>query len=163
VSNSNLAARHHHRRKLVDPHAALIERIFDCRELDGVLSGADLSYLKTAVKAAQFVDHPQWRVGAAIGSGGRHLAWGWNKYRNDPASCEHAGVSWHAEEKAIKNLGVTSARRATIYVARLGRLNQPMIARPCARCMLGIKRAGISEIVYTTSRIDMPVQKMVVS
>ena len=64
-----------------------------------------------------------------------------------------ADVHWplaseHAEERAISQAG-KEARGATLYVARVNRLGEARLSRPCERCQSAIRKSGIARIVHT--------------
>lgn len=56
--------------------------------------------------------------------------------------------SVHAEAAVIGMAG-NQASGATLYVARIGRMNQVSPSRPCIRCLGLAERAGIRKIVHT--------------
>lgn len=43
-----------------------------------------------------------------------------------------------------------SASGAVIYVARVGRRDQPVQSRPCRRCVATMHASGVSRVVWTT-------------
>ena len=64
-----------------------------------------------------------------------------------------ADVHWplasvHAEERAISQAG-RDARGATLYVARVNRLGETRMSKPCERCAAVIRKAGIARIIHT--------------
>lgn len=82
--------------------------------------------------------------------GGSVQAVGVNTYRNDPnkISTPHTDSSVHAEYAALKAMGF-KAKGGTIYVARVNRLGEERMSRPCDRCMEAIITSGINKVVYT--------------
>lgn len=105
---------------------------------------------KRAVAAASMSTHRRWRLGATVVKGGRVLAIGVNRPRNDPSVIPN-DVFWecsvHAEADAIRRAGSTKGAR--LFVARLTRGGRLALARPCDRCMEVIRDAGIQRVVYT--------------
>lgn len=88
------------------------------------------------------------KVGAVLVKGGRILARGTNKMRNNPAYI----VPWtecseHAEESVLRQ--VRNARGTTIYVARVNRKGEWRLAKPCDRCQVALDLAGVTKVVYT--------------
>jgi len=83
------------------------------------------------------------------------VAAGLNRNRNhplvfDPIEVAGNSASTHAEMMALRKLSTQVAKGATIYVARVNKVGNPMMSRPCNRCYVSILRAGIKEIVFTT-------------
>ena len=112
-----------------------------------MLSGTELKWLTSAVDECELATHKQWRVGAVLIKSGRVLSTGVNRYRNNPSMVEVSGVSYHAEEVALRRAGNTAG--ATIYVARLTRSGKIGDARPCKRCQALLLEHGVSTAVWT--------------
>lgn len=94
------------------------------------------------------------RHGAVIVRSGSVLAAGLNRDRNhpmvfDPIEAAGNSASTHAEMMALRKVRHRDLSNATIYVARINKVGQPMMSRPCNRCYLELFRAAIKEIVYT--------------
>lgn len=122
-----------------------------------MLSASDRRWLQIALKQAEAAPHSQWRVGAAIVRGGSLLSVGHNRYRNSPSQVDLEGVSYHAEEAALRRAGDPDG--ATIYVARITRSGKLGMARPCQACQRLLLDSGIRYFVYTTS-IDAVIEKV---
>ena len=112
-----------------------------------MLSGTELKWLSYAVDECELASHSQWRVGAVIVKGGRVLSTGVNRYRNKPDQVDLAGVSYHAEEVAIRKAG--DVRGATIYVGRITRSGRIGSAKPCVRCQALLLENGVSTAIWT--------------
>jgi deoxycytidylate deaminase len=112
-----------------------------------MLSGSELKWLTSAVDECELATHKQWRVGAVLVKSGRVLSTGVNRYRNDPSMVEVEGVSYHAEEVALRRAGNTHG--ATIYVARITRSGKIGEARPCKRCQALLLEHGVNTAVWT--------------
>lgn len=113
------------------------------------ISQTQRSHAHRAIDAALQATHPQWKLGAVIVANGNILSVGSNKYRNDPSVVSYDGVSWHAEEVALKQCPTGSAQGAVMYVARVGRMGNICMSRPCSRCLPALREAGVSRVVYT--------------
>lgn len=91
------------------------------------------------------------RHGAVVVKSGRVMSVGINKWRNHPEIIEKDKIkqecSVHAEVDALSR--VSDSRGATIYIARVNRLGNIGLSRPCDNCHLAIIDAGISKIIYT--------------
>lgn len=111
------------------------------------LSANEMRWLANSVQLAQNAQHSKWRVGALIVKNGRVLGYGVNRYRNNPARVELEGVSYHAEEVAIRRAGTVSG--ATIYVGRITKSGMIGLALPCLRCQLHLHENGISTAIWT--------------
>lgn len=98
----------------------------------------------------------RWKHGAVLAKGSRILAWSTNILRND-SRLDYEGSTFHAEEGALRELcratGQTYAtanfKGVTAYVARVNRLGEPRLSRPCKGCWKLLVSQGISEVVYT--------------
>lgn len=112
-----------------------------------MLSSTELKWLSYAVDECELASHSQWRVGAVIVKSGRVLSTGVNRYRNSPDQVDLAGVSYHAEEVAIRKAG--DVRGATIYVGRITRSGRIGSAKPCARCQELLLENGLSTAIWT--------------
>lgn len=89
------------------------------------------------------------RHGAVIIRGGRVLAVGVNRDRNNPRvlSDPKDNCSTHAEVAAIRAGG--NIVGGVIYVARVNRSGHALLSRPCDSCFTSILRSGIKRVVYT--------------
>lgn len=111
------------------------------------LSSNELRWLTHAVNIAQSATHSQWRVGSIIVKGGSVLGYGTNKYRNHPSRVTLDGVSYHAEEVALRRSG--SVVGATVYVGRITRSGAIGLALPCSRCQDELAQHGVTTAVWT--------------
>ena len=91
--------------------------------------------------------------GAVIVHGGAVIATGVNRERNRPEVfdddmelAKHASI--HAEIAALRR--VSHVQGATLYVARVNRRGMPRLSRPCTRCAIALRAAGIKHVIYTT-------------
>lgn len=87
--------------------------------------------------------------GAIIVRGGRVLAVGVNRDRNNPRVLSNPkdNCSIHAEVAAIRSGGNVAG--GIIYVARTNRAGKPLLSRPCDSCHDSIHAAGLKRVVYT--------------
>lgn len=106
-----------------------------------------MRWLTHAVNIAQDATHFQWRVGAIIVKSGRVLGHGTNKYRNHPSRVDRRGVSFHAEEVAMKRSG--NIEGSTIYVGRITRSGTIGRALPCSRCQMELELNGVNTVIWT--------------
>lgn len=113
-------------------------------------------HLRPAIQIAiSNTQYDKWRVGAVVVRGGNIIAMGQSKLNTDPGLCdfEQIGirdrVSVHAEESALKRCG--NPRRATLYVARVGRNGKVALAKPCQKCAKLIEAHQIRRVYYTVS------------
>lgn len=116
-------------------------------------SRRDKGYLDLALRVAQASDCSQ-KHGAVVVKGGRVLAVGVNKFRNNPAFVESDNAtgrgtifSVHAEVDSLSR--VADARGAVMYIARAGK-SGPALSRPCENCTEELIAAGIKAVSYTT-------------
>ncbi len=117
-------------------------------------SRRDRKFLDLAMKLASVSSCTQ-KHGAVVVRGGRVLALGVNKDRNDPtviadkAGSDARGTifSVHAEVDALSR--VKDARGAIVYVARQARTGREALSRPCDNCAITLQAAGVKSICYT--------------
>lgn len=115
-------------------------------------SRRDRSFLDLALRVAESSDCKQ-KHGAVVVKGGRVMAIGLNKMRNDPAVVEsdrpgHKGTIFavHAEIDALSR--VSDPRGAVVYVARAGKSGEAL-SRPCDNCAIALIKAGVKSVCYT--------------
>ena len=118
-----------------------------CHYSSMALSVTELSWLSKAVSLAHQASHTQWRVGALVVKSGRVLGSGTNRYRNHPSRVDRDGVSYHAEEVALRRSGRVSG--STIYVARVTRSGTIGLALPCPRCQQDLLESGVTTAIWT--------------
>lgn len=89
--------------------------------------------------------------GAVVVKGGRVLGMGYNKRRNDPRNLNPGRHRYdsgcHAEMSALK--GVADPRGSVIFVARVNRMGDDRLSKPCEICAAELKRLGIKKVIYT--------------
>jgi tRNA(Arg) A34 adenosine deaminase TadA len=99
---------------------------------------------------AQTSEHSKWQLGAVMTRGSTFLGSAPNKFRNHPW-INHFHATRHAEMQALRRCLLNSARGSTVYVARVDKMGQTRLARPCTQCMKSLYDAGVREVVYTTN------------
>ena len=120
------------------------------------LSDSDKKHLKQALDLALMSEcNPRTRHGCVIVKSGNPVAVGINSIRNNPRQFsfkfeDKRAISVHAEEACLRALN-HRADGCTAYIARANSSGDPAMSRPCQRCMLALKRAGVNKICYTTS------------
>ena len=119
-----------------------------------MISNKDKAYLSVARYIAK-KSKSRNTHGAVVVKSGRVLGTGFNKDRNHPRIVNPSRIkmdcSFHAEEMAIRDAG-ENLKGAKIYVARVNRHGHDRDSRPCPRCLLLIKAAGIKKIIYTSEK-----------
>lgn len=94
------------------------------------------------------------RHGAVIAHGSRVLAVGVNARRVDPTQTDEPAskADFHAEISALRALRTTVPyKKLTVYAARVDREGNPMLSKPCKRCMLMLAEFG--EVKWTTPEV----------
>ena len=112
------------------------------------ITSSDIRGIRLALGQAEKAPHDQWRVGAILMRGGSVLSTGYNRYRNSPAQVDLDGVSYHAEDVAIRKAG--NVKGATLYVARITRHGFLGVAKPCERCQGLLLANEVHTVVWTT-------------
>lgn len=111
------------------------------------LSATEFRWLSKTINIAQQASHAQWRVGSIIVKSGRVLGYGTNRYRNHPSRVDLDGVSYHAEEVALRRSGNVAG--STIYVGRITRSGTIGLALPCPRCQEELVTQGVTTAIWT--------------
>jgi tRNA(Arg) A34 adenosine deaminase TadA len=116
------------------------------------LSNKQKRLLTLACKLAEASELPQ-KHGAVIVKSGRVLTVGVNRWRNKNLTHTepeyNPNLTYHAEIDALNRFQDVTG--ATIYIARVGKNNEPRFSRPCSRCLIALKDAGVKKIIYTTN------------
>lgn len=84
--------------------------------------------------------------GAIVVKHGHILGIATNKTRNDPKYVDWRNSSIHAEVAALRKAGFP--RRSTVYVARVNRLGESRLSKPCANCQEVLDGLNC-KVVYT--------------
>lgn len=104
------------------------------------------------------ISSSKFRHGAIIVKSGRVLAVGVNRDTNHPdiVTDPLTGASLHAEVAALKACKKSDLRGATIYVARVGKMGQQAMSKPCVNCQKALIEAGIDRVYFTIdSEMDL--------
>ena len=114
------------------------------------------SYIDLALEIAKDSEYGKFRHGAVLIKGGtirntahnqdRHCSFG-NRFRQRDKG--HATL--HAELGCVLGLDRGTTSGSTVYVARLNRLGEPRISKPCPMCQAALSHVGVRKVVYTTS------------
>lgn len=103
---------------------------------------------RQAIREASESNYPIYMHGSVVESGGRIISTGKNASEiKHPKMNEY---STHAECSAIKKAG-THAVGAKLYVVRLTAAGKLANSKPCVRCQVVIKAAGIKKVYYSIS------------
>ena len=113
------------------------------------LSKKEEFLLNRAVGVA-LTSQQKYRLGAVLVRKGKVISVGTNIRRNHPDVCDdpmsQSGIC--AERVAIKRAG-TNAEGSTLYIARVGKCGDPLLAKPCSRCVEAIAKAKIKRVIFT--------------
>ena len=125
--------------------------------LDNTIVNRAVKIFTTLEKIADFSDHPQHNLAAAIVLRNKFVSFGYNRLKTDPFQARFGknsdAIFLHAEIHAIKNalrrIDVEDFKRADLYVMRVmtGERKWGM-AKPCAGCMRAIAEFGIRGVFY---------------
>lgn len=116
------------------------------------LSTRDTARLEQAKRIAAVSDCSNMH-GAVGVKGGRVVGVGVNTVRNSPDTYETVPEDSrhvHAEDALLRAMG-NNSRGATVFVARVNSSGEERISKPCSRCTILLKRAGVRRVVYTVS------------
>lgn len=112
-------------------------------------------FLNRAAGVALTSKH-RWKLGAVITKGSKVASFSCNTFRNSP-DIDPDNSTYHAEENALRHLCYLTGktyeqglfRGYTIYVARVNKLGETRLARPCGRCWKALVNHGIRDVWYT--------------
>lgn len=124
-----------------------------------------IGILKRAIHEAEKSKIFPYRVGCVIFKGKKIFSSGYNQIRNFsfiPPTLKSFPESLHAEQHAIgKVQNKKKIENASILVIRINKSGQLMMARPCAVCMLNIKKNNIQYMFYSNSDGEIISEKIV--
>lgn len=120
-----------------------------------MVSTNQYKFVKMSLRLAEESTY-RYRLGAVIVAGGRVRGSGISKYQNSPVNVADQHLpqcSVHAEMDALRHtvgyFRTNPLKRATIYVARVTKLNQAALAKPCHRCTTTLLACGVTKMVWT--------------
>jgi tRNA(Arg) A34 adenosine deaminase TadA len=109
---------------------------------------------KLAGKLADCSTYGNFRHGAVLVRGGAVQSLGFNnekycsrgaKYRPE----EKGHATYHAEIRAILGVPYHITKNSTIYVARVNKVGESRISKPCDMCQAVLNSQGIRKAIYT--------------
>jgi tRNA(Arg) A34 adenosine deaminase TadA len=113
-------------------------------------------YIDLALEIAKDSEYGKFRHGAILVKGGtiRNTAHNKDRYCSFGSRFRHRDdghATLHAELGCVLGLdrGITSG--STVYVARLNRMGEARISKPCSMCQAALSYVGVRKVVYTTS------------
>ena len=109
------------------------------------------SRIKTAAKAALKTED-RFQVGCAVYKGGNLLASAANQMtKSHTAAQKHYNFPFpHAEYNAIRSVKSSCLKNCTLYVARVDKDGNYVMAKPCSCCQKMLKSHGIKTVYFTT-------------
>lgn len=100
-----------------------------------------------AVKAAGFVTHSRYRIGASLFIGKRLVSIGWNQNKTHPKT--NSIFRWqHAELNCLVGTSKIDLYKATMFVVRINNKGQYKVSKPCKECMSFIMASGIKKVWF---------------
>ena len=133
-----------------------------------MISATQQNYINMSLELAAKSTY-RFRLGAVIVSGGRVRGAGYSKYKNTPRNMADQHIkqcSIHAERDALREclngnfFNKSSLKRATIFVGRLDKANNPVLAKPCSRCTEVLLKNGINRFIWTVDNTRCGVSKI---
>jgi tRNA(Arg) A34 adenosine deaminase TadA len=137
---NNIMSTNYYSRKVKEPY-------LDYDFIDVQVSKSESSFLVATTKIASTSPN-RFRMGAMIVKSGRVLGGAVNITKASPSTPPNR-FSTHAEINAMRVASDT--QDATMYVARVDKFENTVLARPCAWCIQKILEAGIYKVVFTTN------------
>jgi tRNA(Arg) A34 adenosine deaminase TadA len=124
----------------------VVEPYEDYDFVDCPVSKKDSSFLSAAAKIAATSPN-RFRMGAMVVKSGRVLGGAVNITKISPSTPPNR-FSTHAEIAAMNTASETNG--ATLYIARLDKFDNTVMAKPCGWCIQKIIENGIYRVVFTT-------------
>lgn len=104
------------------------------------------SFIDKAKLVARTGIHRRYKVGAILVKSGKVISQGANSYKTHPKM----GIkTLHAEIQALIGVRYKDLSGATVYVARLNKLEKLGMARPCSTCHHILKEYGVRTVYFT--------------
>ena len=129
------------------------------------ITGRTKRMIELAYRVAQSSGYDDYRHGAVLVRGNRvinvsanknsHARFG-NRFRK--RNCGHA--THHAELGCILGIDRAVTRGSTIYVARVGKLGNMKISKPCEMCEEVLRHVGVKKVVYTINDKEVGIYKL---
>jgi tRNA(Arg) A34 adenosine deaminase TadA len=110
----------------------------------------DIKGINVAIMLAHYSDYPI-RVGAVAYHNSKRLAGAFNTLRNSAKNSEFGTATYHAEHNCLRGVPYRFLSKATLYVARLGKMGEALPSRPCSKCRILLADMGVPEVVYRNS------------
>lgn len=123
------------------------EPYFDYDFIDVPVSKSESSFLSATAKIAATSPN-RFRMGAMIVKSGRVLGGAVNITKASPSTPPNR-FSTHAEIAAMRIASDTQG--STLYVARVDKFENSVMAKPCSWCIQKIIEFGIYKVVFTTN------------
>lgn len=111
-------------------------------------------YMELAKRVANQSDYPDYKHGAILVKGksvrntccnkANYCSFG-HRFRMK----EYGIATVHAEIGAILGVDRTVTEGATLYVARVGKINDFRLSKPCHMCQAAMRHVGIKKVVYS--------------
>ena len=120
------------------------------------ISKREQRYIDMAIDIASSSENSKFRHGAVLVKNGkprssarneeRHCSFG-NRFRE--RDCGHATL--HAELGCILGLDRGVTQGSTVFVARVNKLGEARMSKPCTMCQAALSHVGVKKVFYTTS------------
>jgi tRNA(Arg) A34 adenosine deaminase TadA len=127
------------------------EPYLDYDFIDAPVSKNEISFLSAAAKIAATSPN-RFRMGAMVVKSGRVLGGAVNLTKKSPSTPPNR-FSTHAEISAMRLASDTTG--STLYIARLDKYENTVLAKPCAWCIQKILQANVYRVVFTTNEAPM--------
>jgi tRNA(Arg) A34 adenosine deaminase TadA len=120
---------------------------------------------KLATKLAETSTYGNFRHGAVLVKGGAIQSLGFNnekycsrgaKYRPE----EKGHATYHAEIRAILGVPYHITRNSVIYVARVNKVGENRISKPCSMCQSVLAAQGIRKAIYSIDENNYGIMKI---
>ena len=129
------------------------------------IAGRKKRLVELAKRIAESSEAPDYKHGAVLIKGGtvlnvsvnknRHARFGKRFRRRD---CGH--TTHHAELGCILGVDRAVTRGSTVYVARVGKLGNMKISKPCEMCEEVLRHVGVKKVVYTINDKEVGIYKL---
>ena len=129
------------------------------------ITGRIKRFIDLAYRVAQTSDYDDYRHGAVLTRGNKVISVSANKNSHarfgKPFRKRNCGHATHnAEIGCILGLDRSVTRGSTVYVARVGKLGNMKISKPCEMCEEVLRHVGVRKVVYTINDKEVGVYKL---
>ena len=111
-------------------------------------------YIELAKRVAEQSNYGKFRHGAVLVKGNSVRSVSCNKHRHCSFGARfrkegYGDATLHAELGAILGMDRSTTQGSDVYVARINRVGEARISKPCPMCEAAMRHVGVRRVYYT--------------